>query len=119
MTSERPASDVRLLIEPALNYSGNAFSWHDVLDRVASGKAKIWNNGDAAGVTEVLNFPQKRVCNVWLAGGRMESLLSMLDDVLVWAKENNCSEVTVQGRKGWQRILPGFSMRNVELVRAI
>lgn len=119
MTSLKPESNARHLIEPALEYSGNAFSWHDVLDRVAMGKARIWNRGDAAGVTEVLNFPQKRVCNIWLAGGNMESLLTMLDDVLVWAKENNCSEVTVQGRKGWQRVLPGFSVRTVELVRSI
>lgn len=97
--------DVRKYIEPALEYSGGTHEWLDIVRGVHDFRMQLWANDKAAAITEIIDFPQKRVLNVFLAGGDMEHLMDMLDSAKAWGKGEGCSEIIMSGRKGWLRVL--------------
>lgn len=97
--------DVRKYIEPALEYSGGTHEWLDIVRGVHDFRMQLWANDKAAAITEIIDFPQKRVLNVFLAGGDMDHLMDMLDSAKAWGKGEGCSEIIMSGRKGWLRVL--------------
>lgn len=57
-------------------------------------------------VTEILEYPQKRVCVIALVGGvELERWLDGIRDIELWAKDHGCQQVEVPGRRGWERVL--------------
>lgn len=71
--------------------------------------AQLWAGRDSVIVTELIGFPRKRVCRIWLAAGDMDELTGeMLPDVEDWAKAEGCATVEIIGRKGWTRVLKGY-----------
>lgn len=122
MTCETPASADKSPIDGlqrALDHAGNTHSIEDVKAALGSGLARLWHNRGSYGVTEVLALPQKRVCRIWLAWGDMAALLEMEPAVVEWARENGCSEIVINGRKGWARVWKSYRARSVELVKEI
>lgn len=111
--------------ERALAYAGNTHTISDVLDRVREGRARCWSNGDTVVVTEVLEFPRKRVCNYWLVVGALAECVDMQPDINAWAVENGCSVATATGRMGWlhvTRTMPlgaGWKPRGIKFVREL
>lgn len=88
----------------------------DVLHEVAQGRAQLWPGERSAAVTLVLDLPQAKVCEVWLAGGDLEELLRIERDVTAWAREQGCAEVVIDGRKGWGRVLADRGYREASTV---
>lgn len=93
-------------IQAALDYGGNLFALEDVLDAVQKGQAQFWPGKKSALVTEIKQYPRKRLCNVWLAGGDLEELKQMSVYVKDFAKASKCDGLLVQGRPGWQKVFP-------------
>lgn len=60
----------------------------------------------AAGVTQIINYPKKRVCDFLLVGGSgLRFWWKESDLIKRWAKQNGCSHVRIFGRDGWGRVL--------------
>jgi hypothetical protein len=57
----------------------------------------------AAAVTEVHEYPRKRVVWVHAAGGEGEGVAALWPKVRAYAKGKNCSALRFSGRKGWTR----------------
>lgn len=108
-------NDYRHILEPALQYSGETHSWDDVVAGVASGYMQLWVNGQSAAITEIVAYPQKKVLNVFLAGGNTPELIAMLEDAKLWGASEGCSEIVMYGRKGWERKLSphGWKVQHV------
>ena len=122
MMSETQASADRSPLDGlqrALDRAGNTHSIEDVKAALDSGKARLWHNRGSFGVTEILQLPQKRVCRIWLAWGDMAALAEMESAVVEWARQNGCSEIRINGRRGWARVWKTYRERSVELVKGI
>lgn len=103
-------------LEPALN---GAFTLDDVRATILAGNATLWPLERSAVVTEILEYPAKRVLRIWLAGGELSELLAFLPAADNYAHECGCSAIEIDGRKGWARVLPGYTEARVVLTKEI
>ena len=55
--------------------AGSTHTPTDVMDKVRAGRAQCWVRGDGLIVTEVLVYPRARVCNYWIASGKLPECL--------------------------------------------
>jgi len=97
--------ECRAFLEPALEYSGGTHEWEDIAEGVHSTRMQLWANERGAAITEILEYPRKRVLNVFLAGGDMDQILEMLDSAKAWGAQQGCDAIMMSGRKGWLRVL--------------
>lgn len=93
-------------IQAALDHGGNLFDLEDVWQSIIKGLAQFWPGSSSAMVTEIKQFPKKRILNIWLAGGDLEDLKRMEFYVREYAKKTQCDAITIQGRPGWQKVFP-------------
>lgn len=92
-------------IEAALERSGGTHIFEDIVDAVIEGRMQFWPASDACAITEVIVFPRKKVLHVFLAGGKMETIVDMNDSAVEWAKLIGCDGMSIAGRKGWVKVL--------------
>ena len=88
----------------------NEWRLTDMLEQITSQRMQLWVvPWKIAVVTQVLTYPGARICMVVLCGG--EGLVEhkdAFDEIERWAGSIGCDEMRLQGRKGWQRVYPGY-----------
>jgi hypothetical protein len=47
-----------------------------------------------------LNYPQKKVFHIFLAGGDLDQIKDFSDSAIYFAKLNGCTAMTLAGRQG-------------------
>lgn len=92
-------------LEAALEYTGGTHSWADLVEAVQRGRMQLWPGAASAALTELLQYPQRLSVNVFLAGGDLDEILAAIPDVQAWAREQGCSDMTMTGRPGWEKVL--------------
>tara|TARA_R100000306_G_C4251234_1_gene80562 strand:+ start:93 stop:482 length:390 start_codon:yes stop_codon:yes gene_type:complete len=103
----------------ALAYAGLQ-TVDDLLEEVEKGSALFYPVQDGAAVFKLAEYPQKRVLLIWLYGGEMASNIEgVLEAAEFHARELDCTEITIGGRRGWERVLKpyGFAHRGVVLTK--
>lgn len=95
-------------LEPALEYD-DCHEMQDIADAIAVGRMQLWHGPNGAMVTEVQDYPRKRVLHVWWAGGRLETILQLIPHIEQFAKDIGCGKITCTGRKGWERVFKQWS----------
>ena len=106
-------------IDAALTYSGGTHSSIDVLDAIKQGKAQFFPLENSVIVTEIVDYPKKSVCRIWLAGGEMDELIEAEKELVTWARNHGCSGMEIIGRKGWERQLKDYSAASTVLIKEI
>ena len=91
-------------LQGALDEGGKTHSFIDVAEAVISGNMQLWSAKKGCVVTEIIVYPNKKVLHVFLAGGKLEQITDMQDDVVKWAKAQGCKGMTLAGRKGWKKV---------------
>lgn len=86
-----------------------------IVARLLAGTAQLWLGSRSAMVTEMNGDP--RALHVWLGGGDLHELLSFTPGVAAYARTWGCSELTLQGRKGWARALRHLGFVGEEILR--
>jgi hypothetical protein len=106
---------VEPLIERALD---DSYTSRDVLDGIIKNSFQLfisWENDkvECAVVTEVADYPRKRILRYVLAGGdNLENWLEPIQEKIEeFATNNYCQAIEVAGRKGWLRKLKGFEQK--------
>jgi hypothetical protein len=90
-------------IEAALQYSGGTHSFDDVVALVHEGRLQYWPAPHSVIVTEIIQYPQYRALNFFLAGGQLPELEVMEPLILDWGRQQGCKVACLTGRKGWER----------------
>lgn len=100
-------SDEQLIerIAVALELGGGTHSVQDVFDEVLAGRAQLWSTDDAVIITEVIDYPRKRVLRFWIAAGELEPVLALSRQIYPWAQQLGCECAQMTGRKGWTKAL--------------
>ncbi len=112
------------LLRPALDLNGN-YSAHSLKRALDKGDLQLWCHfgGEAmnmAVVTELADYAKRRVCLILLIGGsEMDEWLKHLATIESWAKGNGAQAIQLEGRNGWERVLPDYSRRAVVLQKEI
>ena len=112
------------LIEQAIDENG-PYSLEDILYELREGKAQLWlvmsnRQIKAIVVTVIKEFPQAKVCSVWLcAGSEVQKWLHLLTQIEDWAKAHKCHAISVSGRSGWEKILADYQKKNVILQKVL
>lgn len=106
-------------IEAALEHSKGTHTIDDVCLMVGAGVLKLWALEKSAMLTEFLNFPRMKVLNVFIAGGDLDELLKLEQDLMIYAKDNGCAQIREMGRKGWAKVLPGVHQLGTALYREV
>lgn len=104
-------------IQDALEYSGGSHTIDDVMLSVESGKAQFFPLDKSAIITEIVDYPQKAMCRIWLAGGDLDELMDAEKAIAHWAKANGCAGMEIVGRKGWSRQLKDYRETSVVLMK--
>ena len=92
-------------IEAALKRSGDLNTWAEVYSGICSGKMQLWPEERGCIITEIVVYPNTKALHVFLAGGELDEILQMTENVKEWAKLQGCSFASFDGRFGWQKPL--------------
>ena len=109
-------NEVEPLIKKALD---DTYSVRDILDGLVKNSFQLfisWENKvESAVITEVVQYPQKKILRYFLAGAEGNNLSNWLEpiqqEIEKFARHNNCDAVEVAGRKGWARKLKGYEQK--------
>lgn len=131
LSTELP--DVFMQVQPFLEEMANSSSgkYHpgDIAKAIADRNFQLWVAVDpeskvlrAAAVTEIVNFPRKRVCRVLGATG--DDFEMWVDHILTmerWSKASGCTSMEPFTRPGWERVLKkhGYRKSHVLLEKEI
>jgi hypothetical protein len=99
-------------VEQALALMGNTHSYEDILDMIDSGSMQSFSDGDTWAVTQVIDFPRKRVLEVFLVVGTLEGVTTIEPAVMDFAKHIGADIVRAFGRNGWLPASKSFGWRN-------
>jgi len=115
-------------ISEALSYSGNHTDAQFVYDTIKQSKMQLWIVWDkdkeatidkyyGVVVTEIVKRKLIQSCNIFIVTGKhrqkWQHLISVLED---FAIENNCTNMELIARKGWQRIMEQFDYKQTHVV---
>ena len=103
----------------ALEYANHSHGIDDVKRAIDIGNAQFHPLENSAIVTEIVDYPKKSVCRIWLAGGDLDELIHAERHIARWAKQIGCHAMEIIGRKGWQRKLDNYRTNSVVLVREL
>ena len=90
-------------IEAALKRGHDPVSIHDVTEQLEEGEAQVWFAENSTAVTKVFDRGDKRICEIWLAGGELEELIELKD---TWIEPFD--RMVVIGRRGWKPFLTDY-----------
>lgn len=109
------------LIAKGCKFSNGKYHANDFYPDLLSRKMQLWiNKPTAAAITEIRNYPHKKVCCVIVAGGKdLDQFQKDLEVIAAWGKEQGCATMRVEGRPGWQRVLKNYQLSTVSLERSL
>lgn len=118
----RPLDNLALArrhLQPALDAGGNTHSFEDIILSVLKGDMQLWHAPKGSAVTEVIDFPRKRVIHVFLAGGDMAQIIDFQQSAAAYGRALGCSQMTLSGRSGWQRVLKAHGWQPTQVLMEV
>ena len=92
-------------IEAAIAKSPGFETIEDVEALVACGKYQVWFGRESVAITEIASYPRRKVLSIIHAGGDLNELQDEMEpQMCAFARSQGCQSITVQGRKGWERV---------------
>lgn len=105
---------------------GAPWTLQHVKQDLKSASAQLWGlvneRSSVKGIviTRLENYHDTRFGLVWIAAGEgVEHSRVMLDEIERWFKSMGCTRVEITGRKGWERVLPGYECKHVVLSKEL
>jgi hypothetical protein len=108
------------LLDKALRFGGQTHTLDDVFNAIDRGTMQLWAGEKSVIVTEIQDYPQRRLLCLFLAAGNMQELQEMLPEVLDWARASGCSGAFLNGRLGWMRSFlrhEGWKVQSVTMAK--
>lgn len=106
------------LLHKALRYSRGEMSVADVLYLVAEGVCQLWVGGEedvkTVMLTELVDFPQKRVARIVALAGETAHYASTFEAIQRWAAANGASELEAYCRPSVVRLAKRYGFFRTE-----
>lgn len=99
---------------------------NDLKTAVLERNMQLWIIETAEGIetvvlTELLNYPRVRECNVFMISGKMtarDDWRDCVEEVVVWAAAQGCHYISSMARRGSAKAM-GWDVRQTYIVRAL
>jgi hypothetical protein len=101
---------------------------NDLLNAVLGRDMQLWVilAGEAEEIetvvlTEIVNYPRVRECNVFMISGKMtvrHDWREVVEEVVEWAASQGCHYISSMARKGSEKAM-GWEVRQTYIVRAV
>lgn len=112
--------DRRTEFEEMLLSSGGFYTVDDILRLVGEGKMQSFAHGDTWVLTQVHEFPRKKVVEISYVIGDMDAVLAIQERINEFAKEIGASLIIASGRPGWEAVkTDGWKKLSVNYVRDV
>ncbi len=95
-------------LEPALD---EGWTLERLKAECAQGRAALWPGRRSAAVSEL-----NTRFHIWAAGGELDELLAMERAAEAHARAWGCDQMSLDGRKGWARVLAPKGYRRIEML---
>lgn len=99
------------MLQAALDRGQGEYHLEDIKEGVLLGDLQLWLGEGYAAITEVLNYPQRRIVLVHLAGGELAPLVEADGELVKFAKAMGATGIEIIGRKGWVKALRDHGYR--------
>ncbi|AUQ64432.1 hypothetical protein PhaeoP51_03501 [Phaeobacter inhibens] len=96
-------------------HADGTHTFEDIAAGVLSGRYLLWPRERCFAVLELIQYPRGAELNVFLAGGDLRQIQSSQQQLFEIAKSHGAQAVTMTGRRGWVRALPGWTEQHVVL----
>lgn len=115
-------------LKRAMAFADGEFTLDEAQAYLTEGRFQLWLAWDAAqkraigaGVTEIFDYPRKRVCFLvlWASEAPRARWLEGLQAVEQWASAKGCRAMRLLGRKGWGRLLDDYRPQYTVFVRSL
>ena len=95
------------LFDRALAFGGYTHTRADIAEGVKVGRFHYFGDDKCAVVAEIVEYPQDRKLNVFLAAGDYKRIMqNILPKLKAFARDNGCSSLTTTARHGFLKRLP-------------
>ena len=98
------AAIYRAKLAKALARAGDLYSLDDLLERIADGRMQAHVSRETIAVTEISDYPKRRVLSIIILVGDLEDGENLHAQVLAFARKMDCDAIVTQGRVGWARL---------------
>jgi hypothetical protein len=95
-------TDRMVQLQKALDQMGNTHSLEDILALIDSGEMQSFAQGDTWAVTQIVDFPRKRILELFLIVGDLKDFRGLYNLILAFAEEQGCALLRGYGRFGWE-----------------
>lgn len=93
----------------ALALMGGTHTLEDVLEMISTGAMQSHVYKRSWAITQIFEFPQKKVCEIFLAMGELDELLELHDQIVAFATAQECDLLRAIGRPGWQMFTEDYA----------
>jgi len=88
-------------MEKALRLGGDLYTLVDLITELREGRMQGHVENDTWAITQIQDFPRKRVVDIFTVVGNMEGSLLLEKKITGWASELGADMITSVGRDGW------------------
>lgn len=86
----------------ALREGGNTHTLQDILHEISEGKKQSFAYGSTWAITQVLDFPRKRVLELFMVVGIGCELAILEEQIVEYGKKIGADFIRTQARRGWK-----------------
>lgn len=102
------APDYPRRMEEALARGGHIHNFEDIIEALRSGRMQSLAEGNTWAVTQIQDFPRRRVLDVLYVVGDWPDVLNGYRRLIDLACENDCTLIRAHGRPGWGKLLAEY-----------
>ena len=109
-------------MEKALQMGGDIHTLEDIGAALECGDMQSHSEGDTWVITQVVDYPKKRVLDIVYVVGSVEGALLTEKSLIEWAKNMGVDRMTAIGREGWEQLLtdnPGWKKAGTLFVKEL
>lgn len=110
--------DIKREFEEMLELQGGLYTFEDVLELINEGKFQSFVTNDTWLVTQVHQFPRKKVVDVVFVIGDMKDLPELEAQMLAFKDSIGADYLSATGRLGWKKnTLPGWKAVSMNFLK--
>lgn len=93
----------------------------DYIDgQVTAGAWRCWGNEQAAILAEIRSYPSgAREVHGIAAAGELEQIIGLIPLAEEWGRECGCQWASIESHPAWARLLPGYEVAQVRIVKEL
>ena len=107
-------------IERALKRGYDPLPISAVTEQLEEGAAQAWFTENSTAITKIYERGDKRICDIYAAGGNLEELIELKDQKIEpFARSMSCDRMLIVGRNGWRKVLVDYKLANIVLMKEL